>query len=84
MKYDVPGPAALTAKGPVDHELAMRWALEQVGVAIAVIGMFSEVEIENNVRWAHRIRQLTTDERKVLGHEGRELANLWGEHFGPA
>ena len=46
MKYDAPRPAALTAEGPVDHEPAMRWALEQAGVAIAVIGMFSRTELE--------------------------------------
>ena len=39
MRYDAPRPAALTAKGPVDHEPAMRWALDQAGVAIAVIGV---------------------------------------------
>ena len=83
MKYQKPTPAALTARGPVDHEPAIRWALEQAGVAIAVIGMFSEAEIEQNVRWAHRVRPLTTDERRMLDHEGRALAESWGEHFGP-
>ena len=83
MKYEKPTPAALTARGPVDHEPAMRWALEQAGVAIAVIGMFSEAEIEQNVRWAHRARPLTADERRMLDHEGRALAESWGEHFGP-
>ena len=61
----------------------MRWALEQAGVAIAVIGMFSEAEIEQNVRWAHRARPLTADERRMLDHEGKALAESWGEHFGP-
>ena len=56
MKYEtLRQPAALTAKGPVDHEPAMRWALEQAGVAIAVIGMFIHTELEQNVRWAHRM-----------------------------
>lgn len=84
MKYDAPRPAALTAKGPVDHEPAMRWALEQAGVAIAVIGMFSHTELEQNVRWAHRMRPLTPDERRMLDAEGRALARSWGDHFGPA
>lgn len=83
MHYEEPTPAALTVRGPVDHEPAMRWALEQAGVAIAVIGMFSEAEIEQNVRWAHRTRPLTADERRMLDHEGRALAESWGEHFGP-
>lgn len=83
MKYDAPRPAALTAKGPVDHEPAMRWALEQAGVAIAVIGMFSRTELEQNVRWAHRARPLTPDERRMLDAEGRALAKSWGDRFGP-
>lgn len=83
MKYDAPRPAALTAKGPVDHEPAMRWALEQAGVAIAVIGMFSRAELEQNVRWAHRARPLTHDERRMLDADGRALARSWGDHFGP-
>ena len=83
MHYETPTPAALTVRGPVDHEPAMRWALEQAGVAIAVIGMFSEAEIEQNVRWAHRARPLTADERRMLDHEGKALAESWGEHFGP-
>ena len=82
MKYDAPKPAALTAKGPVDHEPAMRWALEQAGVAIAVIGMFIHTELEQNVRWAHRMRPLTADERRMLDHEGKALAESWGERFG--
>lgn len=83
MKYDAPGPAALTAKGPVDHEPAMRWALDQAGVAIAVIGMFSQSELEQNVRWAQRARPLTPDERRLLDADGKALARSWGEHFGP-
>ena len=84
MHYETPTPAALTVRGPVDHEPAMRWALEQAGVAIAVIGMFNEAEIEQNVRWAHRVRSLTADERRMLDDEGRALAESWGEHFGPS
>ena len=83
MKYDTPRPAALTAKGPVDHEYAMRWALDQPGVAIAVIGAFSQNELEQNVRWAHKVRPLTIDERQTLDSEGKALASVWGERFGP-
>lgn len=83
MKYEAPRPAALTANGPIDHEPAMRWALDQAGVAIAVIGMFSQAELEQNVRWAHRARPLTPDERRALDAEGRALARSWGDHFGP-
>ena len=83
MKYEAPRPAALTANGPIDHEPAMRWALDQAGVAIAVIGMFSQAELEQNVRWAHRARPLTPDERRALDAEGKALARSWGDHFGP-
>ena len=83
MRYDAPRPAALTAKGPVDHEPAMRWALDQAGVAIAVIGVFNRAELEQNVRWAHRVRPLTVDERRMLDGAGRALAECWGERFGP-
>lgn len=83
MKYEAPRPAALTANGPIDHEPAMRWALDQAGVAIAVIGMFNQAELEQNVRWAHRARPLTPDERRALDAEGKALARSWGDHFGP-
>ena len=83
MNYEAPKPAALTAKGPVDHEPAMRWALEQAGVAVAVIGMFTQSELEENVSWARRVRPLTAAERRTLEHEGRALAESWGERFGP-
>ena len=83
MKYDAPVPAALTELGPVDHERALRWALDQDGVAIAVIGMFDHAEVEQNVRWAQRARPLTADEQQVLAADGRSLAAAWGEHFGP-
>ena len=82
MQYAAPSPAALTALGPVDHERALRWALDQEGVAIAVIGMFDLAEVEQNVRWARRTRPLTAAEQEALRHEGRALAAQWGEHFG--
>ena len=83
MRYATPTPAALTTLGPVDHERALRWALDQEGVAIAVIGMFGLAEVEQNVRWARRTRPLTAVELQALEHEGRSLAAHWGEHFGP-
>ena len=83
MQYAAPAPAALTVLGTVDHERALRWALDQEGVAIAVIGMFDHAEVERNVRWARRTRPLTATERQVLEREGRSLAAQWGEHFGP-
>ena len=83
MQYAAPTPAALTVLGAVDHERALRWALDQEGVAIAVIGMFDLSEVEQNVRWARRTRPLTAAERQALEDEGRALAARWGEHFGP-
>ena len=83
MQYAAPTPAALTVLGPVDHEHALRWALDQEQVAIAVIGMFDRAEVEQNVRWARRTRPLTAAERQALEQEGRALAAHWGEHFGP-
>lgn len=83
MHYDTPMPSAISAKGPVDYEHAMRWALEQAGVAIAVIGVFSRKELEQNVRWAHRIQSLTVDELQALDVAGKTLSDEWGEHFGP-
>ena len=45
IKYASPQPAALTALGQADHESALRWALEQDGVAIVLDGVFSAAEV---------------------------------------
>ena len=84
MQYANPTPAALTTLGPADHERALRWALGQDGVAVAVIGMFDQTEVERNVSWEHRLRPLTAAEQQGIERHGKALAQEWGEHFGPS
>lgn len=66
-----------------DYELALRWALSLPGVATAVVGMYSEQELQQNIEWARRARPLNEAEQKKLHDQAHHLATHWGEHFGP-
>ena len=58
MNYDKPAPSALAAHGPHDHETALRYALGLSGVGTAVVGVFTEDELVQNVAWARGIKPL--------------------------
>jgi len=79
MGYDTPRPSAL---GGRDHHRAFRYALGLPGVAVAVIGMYSVGELEQNVAWAHGWEPLSPEELRRLDGEGRAVAGEWGAHFG--
>lgn len=66
------------------HELALRYALSLEGCATAVVGMGSVAELEENVERVRRYQPLSEQERTELEGVGRELARVWGAHFGPA
>jgi predicted aldo/keto reductase-like oxidoreductase len=75
--------SALRASAPaLDHERALRWALGLQGVGIAVIGMYSGDELEQNIEWVQRWQPLTGAEESSLLAEGRAIASDWGTHYG--
>ena len=88
MKYETTEaedarPSAMRALDEdLDHEQAMRWSLGLAGVSLAVIGMYSVSELEQNIEWARRWQQLDTAEEAALLERGRALADSWGAHFG--
>ena len=83
MKYQEPVHSALADEGMHDHERAMRYALSLPGVTVAVIGMFSEAELLQNIEWARNYTPLTTDEEARLMGSGKEIAAELGAHYGP-
>ena len=83
MKYSPPKPSAVRSHGPHNHEVLFRYALGLPGVAIAVIGMYNEEELNQNIRWAKGFSPLTEREEKDVRTLGKELSGAWGPHFGP-
>ena len=82
MKYDKPYPSMLTRSGFVDHERALRYALALPDVDLAVLGVFNETELEQNVAWVRRYQPLAVAEEAALLAQGRALAAEWGPHYG--
>ena len=82
MNYEKPTPSKLELHGGHSLEAALRYALDLPGVAIAVVGAFSEEELEQNVEWARRWQPLSDDEQEALIEGGKEIAAAWGTHFG--
>lgn len=82
MNYDKPALSALAAHGPHDHEAALRYALGLPGVGTAVVGVFSEAELVQNVEWARRITPLDGADSLAAERVGRQVATDWGPHYG--
>ena len=83
MKYDRPIHSALRAHGAHDHKAALRYALGLPGVTTAVVGMYSEAELVQNIQWATDYSALSEEEETRLKELGKAIASEWGEHFGP-
>lgn len=83
MKYETPTHSHLADSGDYDHELAFRYALGLPGVHLAVIGVYSEAELAQNVAWARNYHPLTEEEQRHLAGIGAEISAKWGAHFGP-
>lgn len=77
---DMPTPK--TAAPAFDHECALRGALGPPGVGVAVIGMYSEEELDRNIEWVRRWQPLTAEKEAQLLEEGRRIARSLGEHHG--
>lgn len=69
--------------GTVGLSPALRYALGLPGVAALNIGPHDAEKLRENVNWAKNFRKLSTEEDAMLAAAGRQLANQWGEHFGP-
>ena len=82
MNYEKPAPSALAAHGPHDHEAALRYALGLPGVGTAVVGVFSEAELLQNVAWARRTTPLDGADSLAAERIGRQVAAEWGPHYG--
>jgi hypothetical protein len=82
MKYDRPIASHLRNHGDHDHQLALRYALGLAGVATAVIGIFNEQELRQNVEWARSFAPLSDRGKAQLSTLGKRLSSDWGPHFG--
>lgn len=82
MNYDKPRPSELARSGFADHEGALRYALGLPGVHLAVVGVFNEEELVQNVEWVRRYAPLDAGQQEGLLAQGRNLARQWGPHYG--
>jgi aryl-alcohol dehydrogenase-like predicted oxidoreductase len=63
------------------REASFRFALSVPGVAIAVIGVRTVQELEQNVAWAKAFKPMTKDEAAALKVETIAVARKWGAHL---
>ena len=82
MEYDTPCPSEMTNSGFDDHERALRYALGLPGVNLAVIGMYNEEELVQNIEWVRRYAPLDAGEQQALLSLGQDIARQWGPHYG--
>ncbi len=75
--------SALAAHGPHDHQKALRYALGLPGIAIAVIGMYNEQELAENLSWVKDYAPLAAPDLPALDRDGRKIAEAWGPDYGP-
>jgi predicted aldo/keto reductase-like oxidoreductase len=60
---------------------SFRFAQSVAGVALTVIGMGTEKELEQNVEWAKGFKPMTAAEADELKKKTVELAKAWGAHL---
>ena len=71
-----------TCKMPEDlRQASFRFAQSVKGVALTVIGMRSQEELEQNVAWAKSLTPMTSEEAQELKSKSVELAKQWGPHL---
>ena len=63
------------------RQASFRFAQSVIGVALTVIGMGSEKELEQNVEWAKTFKPLTAEEATELKKKTVALAKEWGAHL---
>ncbi len=64
-------------------EQAVRYALGLPGVATLVIGPHTVEQLRQNVRLVSNYEPLSEEQQAELATIGRQLAEGWGEHYGP-
>jgi aryl-alcohol dehydrogenase-like predicted oxidoreductase len=76
------GGGIVTCKMPEElRQASFRFAQSVAGVVLAVIGMRTEQELEQNVEWAKTYKPLTLDEANDLKKKSLEVAKKWGAHL---
>lgn len=70
--------------GEANLELAVRYALSLPGVSTVNLGVHTAEQLRQNVEMVKRFRPLSADEERAALDKGKELAAVWGPHFGPA
>lgn len=63
------------------REASFRYALSVPGVAVAVIGMGSIKELEQNIGWAKSFKPLSMEEATELKKQTVAVAKKWGAHL---
>lgn len=81
MQYDKPMPALLPKEY---YDLAIRYTLGLNGVSSIVVGLKNEDEIRQAVKAVKAHKPLSDSEMAFVNQAGKDLAQKWGEHFGPA
>ena len=64
-------------------QLAIRYALSVPGVAVVNIGPQHVDHIGHNVSMVKKYHPLSDDEQTQVTQLGRQLAESWGQLFGP-
>lgn len=64
-------------------EQAVRYALGLPGVATLVIGPHTVEQLRQNAEFVKNYEPLSADEQASLAQLGRQLAEQWGDRFGP-
>lgn len=62
-------------------QASFRYALSVPGVALAVIGMYKNEELEQNLEWARTFKPMSPEETRELKAKTVELAKKWGTHL---
>jgi hypothetical protein len=76
------GGGITACKMPEDlRQASFRFAQSIRGVVLAVIGMASEKELEQNVEWAKTYKPMTAEEAAELKTKTVALAKAWGAHL---
>jgi predicted aldo/keto reductase-like oxidoreductase len=69
---------------PLEHlASAVRYALGTPGVSTVNLGVHNREQLRQNVELVRNFQPLSAAEQAELADVGKQLAQQWGEHFGP-
>lgn len=68
---------------PIHLQIAVRYALGLEGVTGVVLGVQSQEELRQDIRYVLNAPPLSEKENEALDRHGKRLANSWGPRFGP-